>query len=164
MRLVLLTSAALAAPPPVVLLLVTDQHRWDAFTDLEPSGQLSTPNFDRLAYPGGSQTSRCLQDSLHGLRGADRGDAAGRDVEIPRATERTECCGRRSTATAIERKSSHWMVWAHGLRGADRGDAAGRDVEIPRPTEDRRLRIERKRSPDGAGSKQKSNSVERACF
>jgi arylsulfatase A-like enzyme len=45
-------AASAASPVPHILLLVTDQHRWDAFGGLEPSGQLSTPNFDRLLANG----------------------------------------------------------------------------------------------------------------
>ena len=44
-------------PAPHILLLVTDQHRWDAFGGLEPSGQLRTPNFDRL-FEGGARFDR----------------------------------------------------------------------------------------------------------
>ena len=36
---------------------MTDQHRWDAFGGLEPSGQLRTPNFDRL-FEGGARFDR----------------------------------------------------------------------------------------------------------
>ena len=56
---------------------------------------------------------------MHGLRGADRGDAAGSDAEIPRAAGPDE---ERRPPT-LERKRSR------GLRGADRGDAAGAEAE-----------------------------------
>ena len=48
----------------------------------------------------GHRTSRRLRDALRGLQGG-RGDAAGRDVDIPRATER----GERPSVTRRPRTS-----------------------------------------------------------
>ena len=64
----------------------------------------------------------------HKVVGADRGDAAWRDVDIPRATK-----DRRPPT--IEGKSSLDGVGPRSSRGGSRGDAAGRDVVIPRATE-----------------------------
>ena len=62
--------------------------------------------------------------------GRDRGDAAGRDVDIPRSSGRIAATPRRRRgAQRCLRDASR------GLRGADRGDAAGRDADIPRPDE-----------------------------
>ena len=52
---------------------------------------------------------------MHGLRGADRGDAAGRDVDIPSATERAD---EDRPAPTIERKSS-----LHGVGPKQKGAA-----------------------------------------
>ena len=118
---------------------------------LPPAAQACCANSGRAAEiddaarrRGGKRTRRRQtnetprrRDASQGSRGADRGAAAGRDVDIPRATQ------RRSTAADHREEELAGWVRAHGLRGADRGAAAGTcDVAIPRrPTEDRAVGV-----------------------
>ena len=89
----------------------------------------SVPGAARTKSPRAGAFDDGAQGACPDLRGnqlhdatvvGDRGTAAGRDPDIPRATERTKIDGRRRS-----RGSAHWTVWARGLRGADRGTAAG---------------------------------------
>ena len=105
----------------------------------------------RVGVWAGTKLSCCLQDVVPR---SNRGDAAGRDVDIPcclfkmhgpraesqrrRDARRGYSEGDRTRGADEVRRSRgrvHCMVWPHGPRGPNRSDAAARDVDIPRAAE-----------------------------